>query len=69
MTSTINKSTKLSEVVQEILFIKGYDKIFNWQDYHYFKEQTSEAIHRAHEIANLFISETNELSDFADYEF
>jgi len=69
MTIIDNKSTKLSDIVKEILFLQGFHKIFNWDDYYYFKNQTKNAIHRAQAIANLFISETNELSDYADYEF
>lgn len=69
MTTTANKSMKLSDCVKEILFIKGFDKIFNWEDYRYFKKVTKTAIHRAEAIAKLFIEETCELSDYAEYEF
>jgi hypothetical protein len=69
MTSTDSKNTNLSEIVKDILFIKGFDKIFNWEDYKYYLYLTKNAIHRAHAIAELFISETHEISDYAEYQF
>lgn len=69
MTTTDNKTTNLSERVKDILFIKGYDKVFNWDDFNYYIRMTAKAIHRAEAIANLFIEESNEISDYAEYEF
>lgn len=69
MTIIDHKDIKLSTKVQQVLFFRGYSHIFNWEDYRYYKNETKTAIFRAEAIANLSISETCQLSDFAEYEF
>ncbi len=69
MTTIEYKYIKLSSKVQEILFKMGYSRIFNWIEYEEYKKLTENAIFRAQAIADLFISNTCELSDYADYEF
>lgn len=69
MTIIDHKDIKLSNKVQEILFVRGFSHIFNWFDYEDYKSQTKGAIFQASEIAELFILDTCELSNFAEYEF
>lgn len=59
----------ISEKVKRILFKRGYSHIFNYPDYQYFKSMAAEvpAIERAHYIADLFIENTSEKSDFDQY--
>lgn len=68
MTIIDHKDINLSTKVQEILFQRGYSHIFNWAEYREYKAETKNTIFRASEIANLFISNTLELSDYADYD-
>lgn len=69
MTIIDHKDIKLSTKVQQILFSRGFSHIFNWEDYRFYKKETVNAIFRAEAIAELFIKDTCEISDFADYEF
>lgn len=69
MTIIDHKDIKLSTKVQQALYYKGYSQIFNWEDYRYYKEMTKDKIFRAEAIADLFIKESCELSDYAEYEF
>lgn len=69
MTIIDHKDIKLSIRVQQILFSKGYSHIFNWEDYSEYKKDTEGAIFQASDIAEKFISESCEISDFAEYQF
>ncbi len=70
MTTTNHcKNTILSNKVQHILYKKGYSFLFDWEDYHRYKKLTKNAIFPAHEIAEMFIKESYQLSDYAEYEF
>lgn len=70
MTTESTKIQKLSDKVLEILERSGLGKVFNWEDYHYFKKQSQNAQNQAEAIAELFqYWYSNETSDFADYEF
>ncbi|MGJ8760391.1 MAG: hypothetical protein ACSHXA_07575 [Polaribacter sp.] len=76
MTLTAIKSSKntrflLSEQVKELLLQKGFLKVFNYQDYQYYKEQVKHSFNKALAIAELFISDndTTNTSDFNDYIF
>lgn len=69
MTIIDHKDIKLSTRVQQILFSRGFSHIFNWDDYTEYKKTTEGAIFQASDIAEKFISESCEISDFADYEF
>lgn len=70
MNSTGTKIQKVSEKVLEILTEKGLSKIFNYEDYNYFKKECKNAQNRAEAIAEKFIFwNSHELSDFADYDF
>ena len=64
-----HKDIKLSTKVQQVLFSRGYSHIFNWEEYREYKGQTKNAIFRAEAIADLFVKNTCEISDFADYEY
>lgn len=69
MTIIDHKDIKLSIKVQQILFSRGFSHIFNWADYEEYKAETKGAIFQAFEIAEKFISETCEISDYAEYEY
>lgn len=69
MTITDHKDINLSSKVQEILYQRGYSHIFNWIDFLLYKRETKDAIFRGEAIAQLFIENTLELSDYAEYEF
>jgi hypothetical protein len=59
---------KLSDKVINILHEKGLSKVFNYNDYNYFKEQCKNAFDKANAIAELFIQDNNhENSDYHDY--
>lgn len=70
-TSHKNTSFKLSEQVKETLHARGYSKIFNYQDYKYYKAQVKKAFNKAQAIAELFIQDnlTNNTSDYNEYLF
>lgn len=61
----------LSEKVKRILYRRGYSHIFNYPDYKYFKEAAKEIayIDRAEAIADLFIENSNEVSDYSNYTY
>jgi len=63
------KNTKLSEQVKKILTEKGFSFLFNFQDYRHFKPQAKGDFNPALKIANLFIQDTNQESDFNQYIF
>lgn len=69
MTIIDHKDIKLSIKVQQVLFSRGYSHIFTWEDYRMYKAETQGAIFQAEAIAEKFISDTCEISDYADYEF
>lgn len=69
MTIIDHKDIKLSIKVQQILFSRGFSHVFNWEDYTIYKKTTQGAIFQASEIAERFILESCEISDYADYEF
>jgi hypothetical protein len=66
---TERKNTKLSEQVKKILTEKGFSFLFNFQDYKYFKQKAKGDFNPALKIADLFISDTNQKSDFNQYVF
>lgn len=69
-TKTIHrKNTKLSEQVKKILSEKGFSFLFNFQDYKFFKHQAKDDFNPALKIADLFISDSNQESDFNQYIF
>lgn len=61
----------LSERVKKILFHRGYSHIFNYADFKQFKLTVNQMPYtdRAEAIADLFVSNTNEASDYSDYTF
>ena len=61
----------LSERVKRILFRRGYSHIFNYRDFNQFKLTVNQVPYtdRAEAIADLFVSNTNEVSDYSDYTF
>lgn len=65
-----NNAFKLSSQVKNILHEKGLSKVFNYNDYEYFKQQCTNAWNKAQAIAELFIQDNqNTHSDFNDYVF
>ncbi|WP_341221043.1 hypothetical protein [Polaribacter atrinae] len=66
-----SKGFLLSEQVKTLLLQKGFLKVFNYQDYNYYKEQLKHSFNKALDIAERFISdnETTNSSDFNDYIF
>ncbi|MFC4688674.1 hypothetical protein ACFO4P_17160 [Epilithonimonas pallida] len=63
------KIQKLSDLVYHELKSMGYCKLFNWEDYDYFKKQTFNKFNQVEAIVNLFLFYANDESDFSDYEF
>ena len=66
---TERKNTKLSEQVKKILTEKGFSFLFNFQDYKYFKQKAKGDFNPALKIADLFMNETDQESDFNQYIF
>lgn len=64
-----HKDINLSSKVMEILSIKGYSHIFDWLEYYEYKKATEKAIFQASDIADLFIVNSCETSDFEEYVF
>jgi hypothetical protein len=61
-------SFKLSDQVKAILQEKGLSKIFNYEDYKYFKKRIKNAFNDALAIAELFIQYYDDTqSDYHDY--
>lgn len=70
MATNTAKVQNLSDLVYKLLSDQGLTKLFNWEDYRYFKKQSRGKRDRAVWIAQQFIKWNNhETSDFADYEF
>ena len=63
------KVLKLSDKVYNELNSRGFSKLFNWEDYNYFKKMTINKFNQVEAIVNLFIFYASDESDFADYEF
>jgi predicted transcriptional regulator len=68
-TQTNNSKNTLSSQVKQILSEKGYSFLFNWSDYHHFKDQAKTAFNKAFSIAEMFIEESTQKSDFNEYIF
>ena len=66
---TERKNTKLSEQVKKILTEKGFSFLFNFQDYKFFKQKAKGDFNPALKIADLFIQDSNQESDFNQYIF
>lgn len=60
---------KPSEQVFSILHERGLSKIFNYDDYEYFKKQCKGAFNLAQAIADKFLEYNDHESDFAEYVF
>ena len=63
------KLQKLSDKVYHELQSQGFSKLFNWEDYQYFKKQSLNKFNQVEAIVSLFIFYASDESDFADYEF
>lgn len=59
----------ISEQVKSILHSHGLSKVFNYQDYTYFKGKVTRAYNKAQAIADFFIEEHREESDLIEYVF
>ncbi len=70
MTTESTKIQNLSDKVYQILKDKGFSKLFNYEDYNFFKKECRNAQNQAEAIAEKFIFwNSHENSDFADYDF
>jgi hypothetical protein len=63
------KNTNLSEQVKKILTDKGFSFLFNFDDFKFFKKKAKGEFNPALKIADLFIMDTNQESDFNQYIF
>ena len=63
------KVLKLSDKVYNELNSRGFSKLFNWEDYRFFKSQTIGKFNQVQAIVDLFVFYACDESDFADYEF
>lgn len=64
-----NTSFKISDQVKRILHKHGLSKVFNYADYAYFKQKAASAFNKAQAIADLFIEEHQQETDFNNYQF
>jgi hypothetical protein len=64
-----NTAFKLSEQVKAILHAKGYSFLFNYSDYAVYKKAAKKNFNKALDIAEYFIFESQENSDFNDFIF
>jgi hypothetical protein len=62
-----NTTLKLSDQVKIELSKKGYSFLFNYSDYKYYKAVCKNAFNKVQTIADLFIFENNQNSDFDEY--
>lgn len=70
MTTESTKIQKTSDKVYQILKERGFSKLFNFEDYRFFKKESKNKQNPAQWIAEQFIFWNNhEISDYADYEF
>lgn len=60
---------KLSQQVREILYKSGYSFLFNFDDYKQYKKRAKHEFNKALAIAQYFIQDNNQPSDFNEYEF
>lgn len=60
---------KLSTTVKKILHEKGFSFLFNWNDYQRYKSQCKEKFNQAYSIADKFLSNAEQESDFNQYLF
>lgn len=71
-TTTKNRKTtsfKISDQVIIILNSKGISQFFNWAEYEQFYKSSKGAFNKSQAIANKFINQYQERSDFAEYVF
>lgn len=59
----------LSQQVKAILQKSGLSKVFNYEDYTHFKNAAKNAFNKPLAIAQMFMEEANEQSDFNEYIF
>lgn len=67
--NNIKDKNKLSSRVKKILNEKGFSFLFNWQDYQRYKNQCEKAFNKAHSIADKFLMQAEQKSDFSNYIF
>lgn len=63
------KNNNLSQEVKNFLIAKGFHFLYNENDFKFFRSRTKNAINQAFEIAEMFISDSVQQSDFADYDY
>lgn len=59
----------ISEQVKRILHSRGLSKVFNYSDYTYFKGKVKKSFNSAQAIAEMFIEEYKQESDYTEYQF
>ncbi|MFD2824805.1 hypothetical protein ACFS5M_14070 [Lacinutrix iliipiscaria] len=64
-----SNSFKISEQVKSILHNRGLSKVFNYNDYNYFKELCKSAFNKAQAIADKFTEEHEQESELNEYIF
>ena len=58
-----------SSIVKNILHEKGFSFLFNWADYEFYKNQCKNAFNKAYSIAEKFLEQAEQDSDFNQYPF
>ena len=58
-----------SAIVKNILHEKGFSFLFNWSDYEYYKNQCKKAFNKPYSIAEKFIEQAEQDSEFNQYPF
>jgi len=64
-----SKSFLFSEQVKSILHAHGLSKVFNYSDYTFFKAKAKTAFNPVQAIAQMFIAEYRNQSDYNQYQF
>ena len=64
-----NTAFLTSTQVKTILHEKGFSHLFTWADYEYYKKKCKGAFNLAYSIANKFLEQAEQDSDFNQYPF
>jgi len=64
-----NTAFYTSTQVKNILHEKGFSFLFNWADYKFYKDQCKGAFNKAYSIAEKFLEQAEQDSDFNQYPF
>lgn len=64
-----NTAFYTSTQVKNILHEKGFSHLFTWADYKFYKHQCKDAFNKAYSIADKFLEQAEQDSDFNQYPF